>query len=167
VATPSARGSPSAPPPRPPVAPEDTSAPGFRRFLVALRPGEPTPRLWSVLGDLLRTGADGVVCHVVLTSTTAAANETDGSPANPEETAINQELRTRLVERLGRCGRELPIRILHGDPGERICEYAEFAQCDLIVLSRSSRGNLGRWARGSVSRYVTGASDRSVLLLGA
>ncbi len=141
-------------------------APPFRRFLLAVRPGEPNPRLWGVVADLLRARAHGVVCHVVLRSTTAAANESDGSPANAEEAAINQELRRRLVDRLGGTGRDLPIRILHGDPGERICEYAEFADCDLIVLARRGKPSFGRWARGSVSRHVAATTRRSVLIVG-
>ena len=138
----------------------------FRRFLLAVRPGEPNPRLWGVVGDLLRARAHGVVCHVVVRPTTAAANDADGSPANSEEAAINQELRSRLIDRLGTAGRDLPIRILHGDPGERICEYAEFAACDLIVLARRGKPSFGRWARGSVSRRVAATTRRSVLLVG-
>ncbi len=168
MGTPSARSSSreSDAGPRSAAPPASPDGPRFRRFLLAVRPGEPNPRLWGVVGDLLREGTEGLVCHVVLRSTSAAANDTDGFPANPEETAINQELRTRLIDRLGVGGREIPIRILHGDPGERICEYAEYAECDLIVLARRARASFGRWAQGSVSRYVAGTSRRSVLLVG-
>ncbi len=161
------------PPPGPRESRESSPAPGdphrpvgFRRFLLAIRPGEAGPRVWEVVGQMLRGGAEGVVCYVVLRSTTAAANETDGFPANAEETAVNQELRARLLERLGSPARDIPIRILHGDPGQRICEYADYAECELVVLARRERSSFGRWARGSVSRYVAATFRRSVLLVG-
>jgi nucleotide-binding universal stress UspA family protein len=138
----------------------------FRRFLLAVQPGESNPRVWAIAGDLVGAGAEGIVCHVVMRSTTAAANGADGSPANAEELAVNQELRSRLIANLGAKAREIPIRILHGDAGERICEYAEFARCDLIVLGTRAKPSLGKLARGSVSKYLAGNSRRSVLLIG-
>jgi nucleotide-binding universal stress UspA family protein len=101
-----------------------------------------------------------------LRPTTGAANEADGSPANEEELAINQELRARLNDHLGGDARAIPIHILHGDPGQRICEYAEYTQCDLIVLGTRAKSSFGKWVRGSVSKYVAGNSRRSVLLIG-
>jgi nucleotide-binding universal stress UspA family protein len=134
--------------------------------LLAVQPGEPNPRVWAITGDLVHAGAQAIVCHVVMRPTTGAANESDGSPANDEELAINRELRTRLIDHLAVNARDIPIRILHGDPGQRICEYAEYVQCDLIVLGTRARPSLGKWVRGSVSKYVAGNSRRSVLLIG-
>lgn len=67
---------------------------------------------------------------------------------------------------LGPNGLEVPIRILHGDPVQRICEYAEFAQCDLIVLGPRRRASIVQSLRGSVSKGVVSATRRAVLLLG-
>ncbi len=117
-------------------------------------------------GDFVLGGADAIVCHVVLRPTSSAANDSDGSPANPQELAIIQELRARLLEHVATRARDIPIRILHGDPGQRICEYAEYAECDLIVLGHRTRSSLGTWVRGSVSKYVVGCSPRSVLCIG-
>ena len=103
---------------------------------------------------------------MIMRPTTAPANEVDGSPANQEEVTIDQELRKRLLDSLGPSGREVPIRILHGDPGQRICEYADYADCDLIVLGTRAKPSLGKWVRGSVSKYVAGNFRRSVLLIG-
>jgi nucleotide-binding universal stress UspA family protein len=144
----------------------EPSVPRFRNFLLAVQPGEPNARVWAVTADLVRGGAEAIVCHVVMRSTTGAANEADGSPANEEELAINQELRTRLIAHLGASARGIPIRILHGDPGQRICEYAEYARCDLIVLGTRAKPSFGTRVRGSVSKYVAGNSRRSVLLIG-
>jgi nucleotide-binding universal stress UspA family protein len=160
AADPPGGGAPSPPPP------PGTAALRFRRFLLAVQPDDPNPRVWSVTRDLVEAGTQGVVCHVVMRSTTGAADDLDGSPANDEELAINQELRNRLINHLPERARDLPIRILHGDPGQRICEYAEYAQCDLIVLGTRAKPSLGKWVRGSVSNYVAGNSRRSVLLIG-
>jgi nucleotide-binding universal stress UspA family protein len=137
----------------------------FHKILLALEPDGASVTAWRVLEALARPGPDLLVCHVVLRPTSVAGNELDGNPANPEELAINRTLRARLVEHLGSVAREVPIRILHGDPGQRICEYAEYAGCDLIVLVRHP-SSLSRRLHGSVSRYVATNSRRSVLILG-
>ncbi len=136
-------------------------------MLLAVRPTEPNPRVWAISGALVHAGVEPIVCHVVMRSTTRAANESDGAPANPEELAIVQELRRSLQEAWVAAGRTTPIHMLHGDPGQRICEYAAYADCDLIVLgTHSARTALATWVRGSVTRYVVGNFRRSVLVIG-
>lgn len=108
-----------------------------------------------------------VICHVVMRPTSVAGNELDGNPANAEETGILQELRAAMVMEFGDPGRDLPIKILHGDPGQRICEYAEFSDCDLIVLGPREKASLAKALRGSVSKYVVSNSRRNVLVLGS
>jgi len=138
----------------------------FRRILLGLDARPPGPRLRRVLDELVRPSASElIVCHVVMRSTSVAGNELDGSPANPEEVAVVASLRRQLVELLGEMGHRVPIKILHGDPGQRLCEYAEFAGCDLIVLE-SREKTISRRLRGSVSKYVVGVSRRSVLVAG-
>jgi nucleotide-binding universal stress UspA family protein len=139
----------------------------FRSLLLAVaprKPGGPVPaRLWQLARS---SGSHLTICHVVMRPTSSAGNETDGTPANAEETRIVRELRAEAVGHLGERGRSTPILILHGDPGQRICEYADFADCDLIVLGPRERGSLAKALRGSVSRYVVANSRRNVLVLG-
>ncbi len=159
--------SPPSPPGSPPAAPPARHpSPRFARFLLAVEPSETESKVWGVVHDLVDAGAAGVVCHVVLRSTSSAANELDGDPANDQEQAILQRLRARLSSEFGGEARSIPIRILHGDPGQRICEYAEYARCDLIILGTRRRTSFGRWVRGSVSSFVIGNSRRSILLIG-
>jgi nucleotide-binding universal stress UspA family protein len=138
----------------------------FHRVLFALEPAERNERVWTVVGALVREYPGSLVCHVVMRSTSLAGNELDGNPANPEELAINQALRTALVEHLGPSARELPIKILHGDPGQRICEYAVHEGCDLVMLGSRAKPSLGKMLQGSVSKYVAGNFRGSVLLVG-
>lgn len=111
-------------------------------------------------------GSDAVLCHVILRPTSSPGNETDGAPANLEETDLLRTLRSAAISGLGDRGRDLPILILHGDPGQRICEYADYADCDLIVLGPRKKASIAKALRGSVSKYVVGNSRRHVLVLG-
>jgi nucleotide-binding universal stress UspA family protein len=159
---------PASPRPEPSVAP----APGgrlFRQALVALDLAEPTEHLAHLVTDLLtRQGARLIVCHVVMRSTSVAGDELDGEPANAEEIAIVRRLREQLVGWLGESGHQVAVRVLHGDPGQRICEYARHADCDLIVLAARPNKGFADRLRGSVSKYVVvNAADRSVLVLAA
>jgi nucleotide-binding universal stress UspA family protein len=138
----------------------------WHRILVALRPEEKSPRVWEALKSLARTGPDLVACFVVMRPTSVAGNELDGNPANEEEVALHRSLRTLLVDHLGPEARGVPIKILHGDPGQRICEYATFARCDLVMLGSRSPRSLGTLLKGSVSRAVAGGFRGSVLLVG-
>jgi nucleotide-binding universal stress UspA family protein len=124
-------------------------------------PGRPPGR------DILRwIGGEITICHVVMRPTTSASNETDGAAADAEETSILQDLRANAIAELGPRGKSAPIRILHGDPGQRICEFAEFVGADLIVLGPRVRGGFARALRGSVSRYVVTNARMAVLVLG-
>ncbi len=139
----------------------------FPRVLWALDRSPAGARGDPIVATLVRQlGAGVTVCHTVFRPTLGAADELDGSPAGPEEVTLAQELRARVTVALGAAGRDAPIRILHGDPGQRVCEYAEFLGTDLIVLGPRSPGSLARALRGSVSRYVLEHSRRHVLILG-
>jgi nucleotide-binding universal stress UspA family protein len=139
----------------------------FRRMLVAADSRYPgSASLPALLQFVHLFDAEMVICHVVMRPTSVAGNELDGNPANPEETGILQELRLAVVREFGSPGRDLPIKILHGDPGQRICEYAEFADCDVIVLGPREKASLAKALRGSVSKYVVGNTRRHVLVLG-
>lgn len=122
-----------------------------------------SPSVWEVVRFL---GSEVTLCHVVLRPTASPGNDSDGSPANPEETAIVQTLRASAVTALGDRGKGVSIKILHGDPGQRVCEYADYLRVDLIVLGPRAKASLSKSLRGSVSKYVVGNSRRHVLVLG-
>jgi nucleotide-binding universal stress UspA family protein len=142
-------------------------APAFRRILLALDAKDHGPHVASVLTDLVdRFHAEMMVVHVVFTSTSVAANASDGAPADAAESQVVHVVRMALIRWLGARGDAVAIKILHGDPGERICEYADYAGCDLIVLEGRRKTGIARRLRGSVSKYVAGNARCSVLVIG-
>jgi nucleotide-binding universal stress UspA family protein len=159
--------SPAAPSPTAAQSEPDPPAALFPLILVAVDPQEGVAPVPDSVWTLVRTlHASPSLCHVVMRPTSSAGNETDGSPANPEETRVVADLRASAVAALQARGREVPIHILHGDPGQRICEFADFVGADLIVLGPRRKGSLARSLKGSVSKYVVGNTRRNVLVLG-
>ncbi len=153
--------------PAPAAGDRDPALRPFRRALVGV---DIQPNRRELLGPTLRIAHqladDLLVVHVVLRPTSAASNESDGTPANSEETAIVREIRTAATTGLGERGRVVPIQILHGDPAQRLSEYAAYAECDVLVLGPRGRTSLARAFRGSVVRAVLAASRAPVLVLG-
>lgn len=140
----------------------------FGKILAAvdIQHGDP-PSVGSLWEIVLMLGAKTTVCHVELRPTVAAGNELDGSPSDAQETETLRALRSAALAGLGPPGADLPIVILHGDPGQRITEYADFLDVDLIVLGPRAKRSIAKTLRGSVTKYVVGNTRRSVLVLGS
>ncbi|MGA9839016.1 MAG: universal stress protein [Thermoplasmata archaeon] len=157
------------PPPNPPVG-HPSPAPGapvFRRCLVALDLTESDAPVLRILPGLRNAiGAELVVVHVVLVGTSVSADAMDGAPGTPGEQAMLAAMRSRVEGALGGSAAPTEFKILHGDPSERLVEFADHSDCDLLVLSSHRRGLLGRLVRGSVSSSVVSSSHRSVLVVG-
>lgn len=128
--------------------------------------GSPVAAYRSTLARLRALDAELLLVHVELRPTSAPGNEADGAPADEAETEMLRAIRTAAVAELGEHGHALPIKILHGDAGQRICEYAEFAGCDGIVLGPREPASFAKALRGSVTRYVLAHSRATVLVLG-
>lgn len=153
--------------PPPPVASTPEPDRWFHRCLVAVEAKPTGPRLRLVLQGLARGGgARFLVVHAVLRSTSVAGNELDGNPADQEEVALAQAIRREVMAWFGDAGRDVPVKILHGDPGQRICEYAEYLGCDLIVLEAGDPLTVAKRLRGSVRGYVAAHARCSVLTVG-
>ncbi len=98
-------------------------------------------------------------------ATSVKGNEMDGFPANEKERVILDNLRQMIHEEFGAKGDRIEVKILHGDPSERIADYAEYTECDLIVIGSRSQGALKNALLGSVSRSVASRSKKSVLIV--
>ncbi len=150
-----------------PVAPTGPASGPFQSVLLAVDRKDRNGFRGTSPWDVVRwTGARATVCHVVMRPTAYASNEADGAPADAEERAILQALRASAVDRLGPSGRAVELRLLHGDVGQRICEFADYLHADLIVMGPRQKRGLVHALRGSVSRYVVANARASVIVLG-
>lgn len=156
----------------PPSSSDGSTAKGpqtmFGRILLALDSGAHAPRVPVVVGGRFDRGRpETVVVPVVFPSTSVAASAADGTSANPDEIPPVYALRTKLARWFGLRGETALTRVLHGDPGERIREYADFADYDLMVREGRRRTGIARRRKGRVRRHVVANSRRSVLVIGS
>jgi nucleotide-binding universal stress UspA family protein len=109
--------------------------------------------------------ADVIVSHVVNVGTGVAGNESDGSPASREERNMLDSLHLLVHQAFGGRGDSVEVKILHGDPAQRLAEYADYSNCDLIVVGSRGQGALRAAFLGSVSNSVVTRSKKPVLVL--
>lgn len=102
---------------------------------------------------------------VVNVPTSTQNNEFDGMPANQEETQLRDKLLASLHLVLDDNRDALAVKVLHGDPAERITEYADYCKCDLIIIGSRKESALRKTILGSVSRSVAMRSNTSVLIV--
>jgi nucleotide-binding universal stress UspA family protein len=136
----------------------------FKRILVGIDPAKSSSVIETVhyLADKL--GAEVIVVYVALADTVVPGNERDGLPATSEEERVYEKLEKAVRTSFGE-SRTIPLKILHGDPAERLAEYAKFAHCDLVVVGSRHLGALASALFGSVSSGLLKRSDVPVLVL--
>lgn len=83
-------------------------------------------------------------------------------PRLGEETALAAELHAVLDAQLP--GRDIAIRVDHGDPSAAILAQAQACHCDLIVMTKRPARRLLEVVRGSVVRQVVGQAPVDVLI---
>jgi nucleotide-binding universal stress UspA family protein len=66
---------------------------------------------------------------------------------------------------LDKAGVDTRVAVQFGRPADKIVEYAEKEEVDLIVMSTYGSTGLGRWAFGSVTKRVMRATGIPVLLI--
>ena len=138
----------------------------FRKILVGLAVSEQTSQILKVSAYLAqKLDAKIIACSVSMTATSVQANELDGSPADQEERKTHDNLTEMIHNEFGQDGENIQIKILHGDPAQRISEYAEYAGCDLIIVGSRTHGLLKKALLGSVSSSVASRSKKSVLIV--
>jgi nucleotide-binding universal stress UspA family protein len=139
----------------------------FKRVLIGLDVSDQTDLVIRISAYLLGVfNAKAEVVTVIKVPTTSAGNEMDGIPANQEEIRLRDELLSRLHRYFGEDKlKELDVKVLHGDPSQRIAEYADYSSSDLIIVGSRGQGALKKAFLGSVSESVVGRSKRSVLVV--
>lgn len=74
---------------------------------------------------------------------------------------------SRIAKRLEKKGIKVQTEVLLGNPAQEITLYAEYRECDLIVIASHGRSGPSRWAHGSVADKVFRASCVPVLMVRA
>ncbi|MGH9920037.1 MAG: universal stress protein [Nitrososphaerales archaeon] len=145
---------------------EAEAAGPFKRILLALDLSERTPDIIRIGSFLARSlQAETAAVYVVKMSTGVRADESDGSPANKNEEDIKESLVHLLKPHYGEGIEHVQVKILHGNPADRIAEYAEYLSSDLIVIGSRGHGALKRAILGSTSSAVASSSKSSVLII--
>ena len=137
----------------------------FSRILVGVEPARSADVIETVNYLAERLGAEVIVAHVALASTAVPGNESDGLPATSEEQRLYDSLERQVRHSFGVGSSKVPLKILHGDPAERLAEYATFTNCDLVVVGSRHLGALKSALLGSVSSGLLKRSNVPVLVL--
>jgi nucleotide-binding universal stress UspA family protein len=138
----------------------------FKNILVGLDISDQTEPVIQAVAALSRAfGSTVHVVTVVNVPTSNVGNEMNGTPANQNEIRLRDEVLYHVHKVFGEETHNIDVKVLHGDPGERIAEYAEYLNCDLIVVGSRGQGILRKTIFGSVSSAVASKSKRSVLIV--
>jgi nucleotide-binding universal stress UspA family protein len=138
----------------------------FQRILIGLDTSDQAREIIALVAYLTKTFNSSVIaCNVSNMVTSVEGNEMDGSPVTEEERKIHDKLEEMIYKEFGDAGKQVKVKTLHGDPAERIVEYAEFCNSDLIVVGSRGQGALKRALLGSVSSSVAAKTKTSVLIV--
>jgi nucleotide-binding universal stress UspA family protein len=137
----------------------------FQQLLVGIDISNQTSELRLVAYLARNFNSHVTICNVTNIATSVKGDEVDGKPVTQEENKTHKAIEEMVHKEFGDYAKEVEIRILHGDPAERIVEYAEYCNSDLIVVGSRRQGALKKALLGSVSSSVVSRSKRSVLIL--
>lgn len=74
---------------------------------------------------------------------------------------------TTIAARLKQESVRVTWKVLSGDPGRELLDYAKRGRPDLVVITTHGRGGLSRWFYGSIADKLLTASEVPVLLIRA
>ena len=138
----------------------------FVRILVGVDASDQTQGVLQRAHGLSRVlGAEIIICTVANIRTSVEGNEQDGFPASEQEQSLIDRIKELVHSEFGSGEEKIEIKILHGDPAERISEYAEFLNCDLVMVGSRGQGALKKALLGSVSSSVASRCKKSVLIV--
>ena len=147
---------------------QDLTKRPFQRILVGLDSSNQASEITKLVAHLAKAfNSNVIVCNVVNVVTSVEGNEVDGSPVTRDERKSHDAIEEMIHKECGddAAAGQVEIKILHGDPAERIVEYAEFSNSDLIVVGSRGQGALKRALLGSVSSAVVAKTKKSVLIM--
>ena len=128
----------------------------YQRILVPLDGSETAEKVLPVVtNEARRHGAVVVLLRVIapLRSSFMVSPKFQ-EQLTQQATAFTQDYLDKVARQLRAEGLEVEVEIRSGSPAERILEFAEDSECDLIIIG--SRGETGalRWRFGSTAGNV-------------
>jgi nucleotide-binding universal stress UspA family protein len=72
-----------------------------------------------------------------------------------------------IIERLEPGGTELEKEVLIGRPADKLADYADHNNVDLILMATHGRSGVSRWVRGSVADRILRSASVPVLMVRA
>lgn len=126
-----------------------------RTILFATDGSEQSKRVEEIILDVADEGDAVIVLHVVPELRGFSVSD-EIDPINLEEelTEASRNITEDPASRLRQAGLNTETNMVHGDPGEIICNAAEDRNADYIFMGRRGRGTAGELLLGSVSHYV-------------
>jgi len=73
----------------------------------------------------------------------------------------------QVIDRFQPATTDLQTEVLFGRPADRLAEYAENNDIDLILMATHGRSGVSRWVRGSVADRILRAASVPVLMVRA
>jgi nucleotide-binding universal stress UspA family protein len=113
-----------------------------------------------------RLGSDVVILSVVnMPSLFTAEGEVDSTEID-EQGREFASLHKSLIEKyFNHAAILIESKVLHGEPAQKICEYAETVDADLVLVGTHGKGMLATAVLGSVSQKVANSCKRSVVVI--
>ena len=138
-----------------------------RRILVAVDISEYASTVAEEAARLAPlSGSDVTLVSVVKMPALTASEDTIDSKELGEEEKELQSLHRSLIDKyFNHSSILIESKVLHGDPAEKICEYAETLDAGLVIVGTRGRGRITSAVLGSVSEKVARDCKRSVLIV--
>ena len=139
----------------------------IRRILVAIDSSKFASVVVEEAAKLAtRLGSDVTILSVVnVAGLFAAEGEVDSSEIDEREREFLSLHRNLIEKYFNHPAILIESKILHGNPAEKICEYAETMDADLVLVGTHGKGTLATAVLESVSRKVADNCKRSVVVI--
>jgi nucleotide-binding universal stress UspA family protein len=139
----------------------------FNRIIVAIDDSQYAYAVMETAAKLTSlTHSDVVVLTVIRMPALVGSEGEINTTSITEEEKMVQSFHKSLIDKYFSHQQILiESKILYGDPADKICQYADAIDADLVVIGTHGRGALRAAFLGSVSEKVVRNCKRSVLVV--
>ncbi len=144
----------------------------FRKILVPLDGSKLSEAAVPEVVSLSKAIGGEIVLFQVIEHVTVARQTTGAEIAWHTISDIESRIRSevvgylnRLKETLQREVTSVTTAVAEGSPADKIIDYSQSNNIDLIAMSTHGRSGIGRWVFGSVTEKVLQSGDKAVLVV--